>query len=48
MVITGYANCTLRDRLAVAGIPLIEKPFLANVWTKRIRDALAVARGRSI
>jgi two-component system, LuxR family, response regulator FixJ len=48
MVITGYANCKLRDRLTVAGIPLIEKPFLTNVWTERIRDALAVARGRPI
>ena len=38
MVITGFANCTLRDRIAAAGVPLIEKPFLANVWTERIRD----------
>jgi len=44
MVMTGYANGTLRDRLAGAGIPLIEKPFLANIWTERIRDALAVPR----
>src|SRR5262245_25935620 len=48
MVITGYAHCALRHQLAVAGIPLIEKPFLTNVWTKRIREALAVARGSSI
>jgi two-component system response regulator FixJ len=40
MVITGFANDTLRDRIAAAGMPLIEKPFLPNVWTKRIRDAL--------
>src|SRR5262245_11104239 len=40
MVITGDANDTLRDRLAAAGMPLIEKPFLPNVWTERIRDAL--------
>jgi two-component system, LuxR family, response regulator FixJ len=40
MVITGYPNRRLRDRLAAAGIPLIEKPFLGNVWTERIRDAL--------
>ena len=38
MIITGFANCTLRDRLAAAGVPLIEKPFLANVWMERIRD----------
>jgi FixJ family two-component response regulator len=38
MIITGFANCTLRDRIAAAGVPLIEKPFLANVWMERIRD----------
>jgi two-component system response regulator FixJ len=45
IVITGYANCALRDELAVAGIPLIEKPFLANVWTERIRAAFASDAG---
>jgi two-component system, LuxR family, response regulator FixJ len=40
MVITGYPNQRLRDQLAAAGIPLMEKPFLGNVWTERIRDAL--------
>jgi hypothetical protein len=38
MIITGFANCALRDRIAAAGVPLIEKPFLANVWMERIRD----------
>jgi FixJ family two-component response regulator len=45
IVITGYANCTLRDELAVAGVPLIEKPFLTNVWTERIRAAFASDAG---
>jgi two-component system, LuxR family, response regulator FixJ len=40
MVITGYPNRGLRDQLAAAGILLMEKPFLGNVWTQRIRDAL--------
>jgi two-component system, LuxR family, response regulator FixJ len=40
MVITSYPNRRLRDRIAAAGIPLMEMPFLANVWTERIRDAL--------
>jgi len=40
MVITGYPNRRLRDRIAAAGVPLIEKPFLGNVLTERIREAL--------
>ena len=40
MVMTGYSNCTLRDRIAAAGVPLLEKPFLGNVLTERIREAL--------
>ena len=40
MVITGFVNDTLRDRLGAAGMPLMEKPFLPRVWTERIRDAL--------
>jgi two-component system, LuxR family, response regulator FixJ len=40
IVITGFTNCTLRERTAAAGVPLMEKPFLPKVWTERIRDAL--------
>jgi two-component system, LuxR family, response regulator FixJ len=39
MVMTGFVNDTLRDRLGAAGMPLMEKPFLPRVWTERIRDA---------
>jgi FixJ family two-component response regulator len=41
MVITGHPNRRLRDRIAAAGVPLIEKPFLENILTERIREALA-------
>ncbi len=40
IVMTGYSNCTLRDRIAAAGVPLLEKPFLGNALTERIREAL--------
>jgi len=40
MVITGHPNRRLRDRIAAAGVPLIEKPFLGNTLTERIREAL--------
>jgi two-component system, LuxR family, response regulator FixJ len=40
MVITSHPNRKLRDRIAAAGVPLIEKPFLGNVLTDRIREAL--------
>jgi two-component system response regulator FixJ len=39
MVMTGFVNDTLRDRLGAAGMLLMEKPFLPRVWTERIRDA---------
>ena len=40
MVMTGFTNDTLRDRVAAAGMSLMEKPFLPRVWTERIHDAL--------
>jgi FixJ family two-component response regulator len=40
IIITGYPNRRLRERIAAAGVPLIEKPFLANVLTEQIRQAL--------
>jgi two-component system, LuxR family, response regulator FixJ len=40
MVITSYPNSRLRDQIAAAGVPLIEMPFLGNVLTERIREAL--------
>ena len=40
MVITGHPNRRLRDRIAAAGVPLIEKPFLGNILTERLREAL--------
>jgi FixJ family two-component response regulator len=41
LVITGHPNRRLRDRIAAAGVPLVEKPFLENVLMERIREALA-------
>jgi two-component system response regulator FixJ len=40
MVITSHPNRKLRERIAAAGVPLIEKPFLGNALTDRIREAL--------
>jgi FixJ family two-component response regulator len=40
MVITSHPNRKLRERIAAAGVALIEKPFLGNVLTERIREAL--------
>ena len=40
MVITSHPNRKLRERIAAAGVPLIEKPFLGNTLTDRIREAL--------
>jgi two-component system response regulator FixJ len=40
VVITGHPNRKLRERIAAAGVPLIEKPFLGNILTDRIREAL--------
>jgi two-component system response regulator FixJ len=41
MVITSHPNRKLRERIASAGVPMIEKPFLGNVLMERIREALA-------
>jgi len=40
MVITSHPNRKLRERIAAAGVPLIEKPFLGTVLSDRIREAL--------
>jgi hypothetical protein len=40
MVITSHPNRKLRERIAAAGVPLIEKPFWGNALTDRIREAL--------
>jgi two-component system response regulator FixJ len=40
VVITSHPNRRLRERIAAAGVPLIEKPFLGNVLTDLIREAL--------
>jgi two-component system response regulator FixJ len=40
VVITGHPNRKLRERIAAAGVPLLEKPFLGNILTERIREAL--------
>jgi two-component system, LuxR family, response regulator FixJ len=39
MVITSHPNHKLRERIAAAGVPLVEKPFLGNVLMDQIRDA---------
>lgn len=39
VVITSHPNRKLRERIAAAGVPLIEKPFLGNALTERIREA---------
>jgi two-component system response regulator FixJ len=39
MVITSHANRKLRERIAAAGVPLVEKPFLDNVLMTHIHDA---------
>jgi two-component system, LuxR family, response regulator FixJ len=44
VVITGHSNRRLRERIAAAGVPLIEKPFLGNILTDRIREALGFDR----
>jgi FixJ family two-component response regulator len=40
VVITGHPNRRLRERIAAAGVPLLEKPFLGNILMDRIREAL--------
>jgi two-component system response regulator FixJ len=44
VVITGHPNRRLRERIAAAGVPLIEKPFLGHILTDRIREALGFDR----
>jgi len=40
IIITGYPNRRLRERIAAAGVPLIEKPFLTNVLAEQIHQTL--------
>jgi two-component system, LuxR family, response regulator FixJ len=44
VVITGHPNRRLRERIAAAGVPLLEKPFLGTSLTDRIREALGFDR----
>jgi two-component system, LuxR family, response regulator FixJ len=44
MVITSHPNRKLRERIAAAGVPLIEKPFLGNTLSDRIREAMHLDR----
>jgi two-component system, LuxR family, response regulator FixJ len=44
VVITGHPNCRLRERIAAAGVPLLEKPFLGTILRDRIREALGFDR----
>jgi FixJ family two-component response regulator len=39
MVITSQPNRRLRERIAAAGVPLVEKPFLGSVLVDHIHDA---------
>jgi FixJ family two-component response regulator len=40
LVTTSHPNRKLRERIAAAGVPLIEKPFLGSTLTEQIRGAL--------
>jgi two-component system response regulator FixJ len=45
MVITSHPSHKLRERIAAAGVPLVEKPFLGNVLMDQIRDAFSTQAG---
>src|SRR5215471_8141597 len=47
MVITSQPNRRLRERIAAAGVPLVEKPFLGSVLVDHIRDAFRTDIGPS-
>ena len=45
MVITSQPSHRLRERIAVAGVPLVEKPFLGDILVDHIRDAFRADAG---
>jgi two-component system, LuxR family, response regulator FixJ len=47
MVITSQPSRRLRERIAAAGVPLVEKPFLGSVLVDQVRDAFRAYVGTS-